>query len=136
MPPVFVTNSGAPHTEIAGLPTLPADGKGGVLLDRAAETRPELQDHDGQPLTGAALKSAAEAFADSVGVQVSSISEAKAEKLPQLAGAFSDRPTAADVAQANHEALYGPLEAEQPGTPADEHTPDTQPADEAPSEQS
>lgn len=123
MPPVFTTKPDAARTEIAGLPVLPADGKGGVLVERAAETRAELQQEDGTPLTGAALKNAAESFADLVGIKVGTISEAKAEKLPQIAGAAPDRPAAVEVAQANREALYGPLEREQAGTPTNE-TPD------------
>lgn len=117
MPPVFQTNNSSPHVEISGLPVLPADGKGGVLVERAAEVLPQLQNDDGGPLTGASLKSAAEALAEEAGVRVAAISEAKADKLPQIAGGYADRPPAAEVAQDNYTALHGPLEADAPGTP-------------------
>lgn len=117
--PILATNPDQPRTEIEGLPALPGDGKGGITLAQAAETRPELQDGDGNPLTGAALKKAAESFADAVGVQVTTVSESKAEKLPQINGAAADRPPAADVAASNYEQLHGPLEADEPGTPED-----------------
>lgn len=131
--PVITTNSGAPHIEIAGLPVLPGDGKGGVPLERAAEVLSQLQDDNGEPLTGAALKAAAEDLIEGHELRIQQLSEAKVEKLPQLAGAFKDRPPAHEVAEQNYNELYGPLEAEPPGTPeqdlttpeASEATPET-----------
>lgn len=127
---VLTTKPGGEHVEVSGLPLLPADGKGGVTLERAAEVLPQLQDDDGKPLAGAALTSAAEAVIEGYGLQIKQVSEAKVSKLPQLAGAAPDRPPAAEVAQGNYEALYGPLEDDAPATPEqDPATPETpQPA--------
>jgi hypothetical protein len=118
---ILSTKPGHPATEIAGVRRLPGDGKGGVLLEDAATSMAELQDGDGNPLTGKALVEAAEKFAETRGLRVESISNAKAEKLPQLMGAAADRPPAAQVAEEAHEALYGdgaaqadPTEAEPP----------------------
>jgi len=107
MPDVLQTKSGDPAREIAGVCRLAADGKGGALVEVAAENLRELQADDGTPLTGAALKSAARQFADDRGLAVASISEAKVDKLPELAGAAKDRPPAAEVAADNYQALYG-----------------------------
>jgi hypothetical protein len=114
---ILSTKPGHPATEIAGVRRLPADGKGGVLLESAAESMAELQDGDGKPLTGKALVEAAQEFAEMRGLRVESISNAKAEKLPQIMGAAADRPPAAEVAVEAHETLYG---ADAPSE--DDHT--------------
>lgn len=107
MPDVLQTKRGAPARQIAGVCLLPGDAKGGVLLDVATESLAEFQDGDGKPLTATALKSAAREFAEARDLQVTSVSEAKVEKLAELAGAAKDRPPASEVAAANHEDLYG-----------------------------
>lgn len=122
--PVLTTTPGSEHVEVSGLPLLPADGRGGVPLERAAAVLPQLQDADGKPLSGAALNSAAEALAEDHNLRITQVSEAKVAKLPQLAGAYPDRPPAVETAQGNYEQLYGPLEEDAPGTPEQDLTPE------------
>lgn len=99
MPPVLRTKKDDPASTLAGVGLLPANGVGGVLLTRAAQDLVELQDGDGQPLDGAALKKAALAFAEERGFDVADVSAAKVEKLPELAGGTPDRPPLVDVAE-------------------------------------
>ena len=125
---ILSTKPDHPSTDIAGVRTLPADGKGGILLTEAAQSMAELQDENGKPLTGQALVKAAENFAEARDLRVSAVSEAKAAKLPELNGATADRPPAVEVAQEAHAALYGDGESDD--------EPDTaQPAEAQPPEQ-
>lgn len=126
MPPVLTTLPGDPHKEISGLPVLAADGRGGVPLARAAEVLSQLQDSNGYPLEGDALEAAGEDLAQALSLRVVDLSEAKIEALPLIAGGFPDRPPAAEVAEANHDALYGPLEEDAPAAP-EQPDPDPEP---------
>lgn len=108
MPPVLRTKKDDPAVTLAGAGLLPANGVGGVLLTRAALDLHELQDDDGNPLEGAALKKAAQAFADERGYEVAEISDAKVAKLGELAGGTPDRPPAIEVAQDHPFAKFAP----------------------------
>jgi hypothetical protein len=86
---IFKTKTDAGYdTEIGGVGTLGAFGKGGIPVERAAETMVELQDKKGKPLTGDALEKAAEAFAEARGIDTRSYKNIDEEKLRVEAGAF------------------------------------------------
>lgn len=129
MPPVLRTQKDQPAVSLAGVGLIPANGVGGVLLDRAAGELRELQDADGQPLEGAALKKAAKAFVDDRGLTVGEISDDKVAKLPELAGGFPDRPPAVEVAQSDPRAALASTSDKQPVVPLD---PTVDQPDEAP----
>jgi hypothetical protein len=112
MPPVLRTQKDQAAVTIADVGLLPANGVGGITLERAALSLRELQNDDSQPLEGAALKSAAKKFADERGLDVADISDAKVEKLAELAGAPADRPSLVDVAQDHPMAAFASTAAE------------------------
>jgi hypothetical protein len=119
MPPVLRTKKDQAQVTIAGVGRLPANGVGGVLLTDAAEALSELQDSDGKPLEGSALKKAAEAFAEARGYEVAQVSDAKVDKLPELAGATPDRPPLVEVAQDDPFAAFASTAEGDPPAPAD-----------------
>jgi hypothetical protein len=62
-------------SKIAAVGLVPADGAGGIALERAAVVMSELQDKNGKPLTGDKLDSAARTWADKVGLTVAKVAE-------------------------------------------------------------
>jgi hypothetical protein len=117
MPDVLRTPKDYPlPVSIAGVGRLPANGVGGILLTVAAEDLRELQDGDGKPLEGKALKDAAQALADARGWELGSISDAKVEKLNELNGAPPERKPLVEVAQESPFAAFASTSKEQPAT--------------------
>jgi hypothetical protein len=98
---VFKTRKGAPAVEINGVGLIDDDHS--VPLDRAALVMGELQDKNGRPLTGTALRAAAKRWAEAVGLQV-------AGEDPQPARPQRKRPRArrkATIAAASPELQVG-----------------------------
>jgi hypothetical protein len=122
MPPVFRTQKDQAAVTIADVGVVPANGVGGITLERAAESLRELQNDDGQPLDGAALNSAAKAFAKERGLDVADISDAKVEKLAELAGAPADRPPLVEVAQDHPMAAFASNAKEEPDAAVEDPT--------------
>lgn len=81
--------------EIAGVGRLAGAGRGGIPVQRAAESRrmAELLGDDGEPLTGSKLTSAAKAFADARGLVVENVKDLDEEALVVEAGGFPRGPT-------------------------------------------
>jgi hypothetical protein len=124
MPPVLRTQKDQAAVTIADVGLLPANGVGGITLERAALSLRELQGDDGNPLEGAALKSAAKAFADERGLDVGDISDAKVAKLAELAGAPADRPPLVEVAQDHPMAQFAATANDEPDTAVEDPTGD------------
>src|SRR6059058_1875180 len=111
MPLVFKTSKDSVYdVTIAGVGVLGASGKGGVPIAQAAETLAELQNEDGEPLTGSALTAAAKRLAETHGWETVQVHEDKLASLAQEAGAAPDRPPLEDVGREEYEATYGGLE--------------------------
>lgn len=91
MPLALSTRSGAPSSTIHGVGVLPADGRGGISLTRAAKTMHELQDGDGKPLTGAPLKAAAEKYAKAQNLDVGNVAEPSLDDPPDRTGDARER---------------------------------------------
>lgn len=123
MAKVFKTRKDATEdVRVEGAGLLGAGAKGGVPLDRAAQTMPELQATDDlgrlvvddagnpKPLSGAALTKAAQGFADLHGLDIVDVADDKLDGLRQEAGALPDRPPARDVSISEGERIYGDVE--------------------------
>lgn len=109
---VFRTREDDPaDTTIVGAPGLAAGyGRGGIVVERVAETAHELQSEAGKPLTGAALRKAAEQFAEARGLTVDEVDAERAETLTQDELGFPpDRPPAHAVSAAEGRRIYGSL---------------------------
>jgi hypothetical protein len=112
---VFKTDSEDPNTvEIAGVGLLPANGKGGVAVEFAAPRMRELQDDNGEPLSGADLGKAAREFAKSRGFTVQDIKaeDATAEALWQEAGGPPPLPDRAEESKRLYQQFYEPIPEE------------------------
>jgi hypothetical protein len=119
---VFQTNEGYPdRVEIAGVGVLGARGKGAVPVAHAADLMVELQgveiDTAGRqvrvPLTGAALRKAAEIWASRIaGVEVVEASDERLAQLPLELGSAPEHseaiPHPLEAATLSFQSLYGP----------------------------
>jgi hypothetical protein len=98
-PTIFVTNDDAPYSvELAGVGVIGGSGKGGIPVERAAQRIPELQDDNGDPLSGSQLTAAAKRFADARGLACRSVKEIDEEALTIAAGGFPRGPTIEEIA--------------------------------------
>lgn len=120
---VFKTDKEHPHdVEIVGAGVAHAFGKGGVPVEHASQTMPELSeqnpdgtlvlDEDGNsvPLTGSTLTSAAKAFAEERGLVTENASAEAIAAFPQDVGSPADRPPLEEVAKEEYERTYGYLD--------------------------
>ncbi len=126
---VFKTEESYPESvTFMGVGLVPGNGKGGILVDEAAEGMTQLQSEGGAPLSGKELKDAAQALADSVpGLTVANApKDATRASLALEAGLIPEPPPADVVARERYLRTYGHLDPEvvkdslPEGTPAPE----------------
>ena len=100
--------------ELVGAGVAGPNGKGGIVVEEAAQIMGELQNEDGEALKGKALTEAAKDYAEGrEDLVVVSLSDQKVEQLGEEMGSAPDRPPAAEVAEQEYKDTYG-----------DEETPD------------
>lgn len=116
---VFKTKKGDPPIEIMGAGVVGGDALGGVLVEDAALVMRELQETDDLgyakpdkhgrivPLKGAALRKAAEEFAESRGLEVEDVSDKKLQQLREEAGVPAPRPPLVEIAKERYKQVYG-----------------------------
>lgn len=105
---VFKTpEDSADRVEINGVGVAPAFGVGGIALSHASERMHELQDGDGKPLKGNALKAAAERWGEPRGLIVVNLKDSEIAGLKYEAGEAPDRPPAEQVAVDEYNAMFG-----------------------------
>lgn len=89
----FKTRKGEGPVEIGGLPLI--DDTNGVPVEDAALVMRELQDDDGNPLTGRELLDAAKAYAERAGLQVGKSKASPDDAQQGAGGGDNDAPGSA-----------------------------------------
>jgi hypothetical protein len=104
--------------EIANVGVLGAFGKGGIPVERAAETLHHLQDEEGKPLSGKKLEDAARDFAEARGLKtrtIKNLDEDAEERLRVEAGAFPRGKSAREISEEYGAQARAQLEAHREG---------------------
>lgn len=89
MATIFTTAPDSPYdVELEGVGMLGGSARGGIPAERAALRLRELQNDDGEPLTGNALRKAAEDFAKARGLATATVKDVDEDALRVESGAF------------------------------------------------
>jgi hypothetical protein len=108
MPKVFKTSKDSPDpVELVGTGVAGSYGRGGVLVEAAAERYAELQSAGGVPLKGKELDNAAEEFAEARGLEVVNVSKKDLESLPQEWGVPPNPVPAGSAAEEEYDRVFG-----------------------------
>lgn len=108
MPKVFKTSKDSPDpVELVGAGVAGSHGRGGVLVETAAERFAELQTGGGIPLKGKALDDAADEFAEARGLEVVNVSKKDLESLSQEWGVPPNPVPAGTAAEQEYDRVFG-----------------------------